>query len=126
MIKNVISQSGIGCLIMESTMPVKTLPKKQYYFCEKFSKSLPKPVDSCQSGREYLFLLVIAGPLEIFYNLRDSSGVKIAAYAHHALNLKYKSAYPIKKITEAAKNSTIYNQEKKLNQEMQKLAAEKS
>ncbi len=69
---------------------------------------LPVPELATAADMDFTFVQVIAGLMEWSYNTRDGHGIKIAAYAHYAINLEYGSGWGNGRLRERVKTSALY------------------
>ena len=71
-------------------------------------RRLPVPELATDADMDFVFVQVIARLMEWSYNIRDGHGIKIAAYAHYAVNLEYGSGWGNGRLRENIKASALY------------------
>ncbi|MEO0116832.1 MAG: hypothetical protein ABIK97_04725 [candidate division WOR-3 bacterium] len=73
-----------------------------------FVDAIPSPSNATQEDMDFVFAEVIAGLMEWSYHEEDGNGIKMAAYAHFALNKKYPKGFHDEKLGKSRKASNLF------------------
>lgn len=71
---------------------------------------LPPPAKATQADMDFIFGEVISMLMEWSYHEEDEHGVKIAAYAHFALNKKYANGFHDEKFRKSREASKLFTE----------------
>jgi hypothetical protein len=69
--------------------------------------NLPQPDKASQADMDFVFGEVIFGSMEWAYHDTDEEGVKMAAYAHFAVNAEYPKGFQDVRFRESRKSSRL-------------------
>lgn len=72
--------------------------------------ALPSPKKATQEDMDFVFSAVISALMEWSYHETDEYGIKIAAYAHFALNKQYAKDFHDEKLEKSRKTSKLFGE----------------